>query len=140
VFWSRVHITSRMTLENTGRNNERGITMPDEKKSEQQILKERALEKACEVISIALEKSWDQVWTSKNRIIKGGSDGMTIGVSLKLEKITDSQLHITCGPAWQESHKGHKAGADVTTQDDMFSPVQEEEDVKEEKPEEVDLD
>ena len=92
----------------------------DKPKSTQQILKERTLAKAQEVMTKAIADSWDEVWTSKNRITKAGSDSMTIGVSLKLEKIADEQLHVTCGPAWNESHKGSKVGADVSLQGDLF--------------------
>lgn len=93
----------------------------DKPKSNNEILKERALEKAKEVIGISLEKSWDKIWTTKNRIIKAGSEGMTISNTLKMDKITDEQMNIVCAPTWQESHKGSKSSGEVTIHEDLFS-------------------
>lgn len=104
--------------------------MAEKVKSNNEILKEKALEKAKEVIALSLEKSWDKIWTTKNRVIKAGSESMTIGASLKFDKVTEEQMNIICTPTWQEAHKGSKAAGEVNVQDDLFTPAESEDDDK----------
>jgi hypothetical protein len=103
--------------------------MAEENKTSQQILKERTLEKAQEVVALALEKNWDDIWTAKNRAVKKQKESMSVSASLSLEKMKDDQLHVSCSPTWTEKTTGKSAGADVSSQEDMFeSPEGEEKD------------
>ena len=91
----------------------------DKPKSEQQILKERTLAKAIEVVGLALEKNIDEIWTTKNRVVKAQKESMNISVALVLEKMKDNQLHVSCTPSWSEKHNGKSAGGDVSTTEEL---------------------
>ena len=94
--------------------------MNEDKKTDQQILKEKTLEKAKEVIGLSLESAINEIWKAKNRVVKDGGSSMSVSCKLTLDKISDDKLHVVCEPAWTESHKGAKKSGEVTLQEDLF--------------------
>ncbi len=114
--------------------------MAKEEKSPNQEMKELCLEKAKEVIILAMDEDWDKIWQAKNRSIQEGKTTFNIGSAVTLEKTGPQGTTVSCVPAWTESHKGTKKVGKVELTGELFTdppqkPEGDEESESEDKPE-----
>jgi predicted Zn-dependent protease len=89
-------------------------------KSQNEVLKEKALEAAKERASAALDKYWPDIWKTKNRVEKEGKETINVGVKVELTKKGGTAMDVGAEVGWTESHKGKVVSTKVSTEPDLF--------------------